>query len=78
VAAEYNVELNKGEQYLQTYIKNFSTEDGVPIAWANYRLAQIYKLKGNKNQALKHIDLALKESPETKSFKKEKNSIQFM
>ena len=78
VAAEYNIELNKGEQYLQTYIKNYSTADDVPIAWANYRLAQIYKLKGNKNQALKYIDLALKESPETKSFKKEKNTIQFM
>ncbi len=78
VAAEYNIELNKGEQYLQIYIKNYSTADGVPIAWANYRLAQIYKHKGNKNEALKYIDLALKESPETKSFIKEKYTIQFM
>ena len=78
VAAEYNIELNKGEQYLQIYIKNHSSKDGVPIAWANYRLAQINKHKGNKNEALKYIDLALKESPETKSFLKEKHTIQIM
>ena len=78
VSADYNVQLEKGERCLLQYIKNYTAADGVPKEWAFYRLAQIYKLKGNKNQALKHIDLALKESPETKSFKKEKNTIQFM
>ncbi len=75
VAAEYNIELQKGEACLQTYLKNFSSRDGVPRAWAHYRLAQIYMYKKNKSEALKHIDLALAELPEIKPFKKEKEKI---
>jgi len=75
VAAEYNVELNKGEQCLQTYIKNYSAGDGVPKAWANYRLAQIYKHKANKEDALKYIDLAISALPKIKVFQEEKADI---
>lgn len=75
VAAEYNIELQKGEMYLNMYIKNYSAEDGVPKAWANYRLAQINKHKGNKSEALKYINLALMELPDIKPFKEEKSSI---
>jgi tetratricopeptide (TPR) repeat protein len=75
VAAEYNIELQKGVQCLQTYLKNYSPEDGVPKAWAHYRLSQIYAHKKNKAAALKYIDLALAESPEMKSFKQEKQKI---
>lgn len=75
VAAEYNIELEKGEMCLNTYIKNYSAEDGVPKAWANYRLAQINKHKGNKSEALKYINLAIDELPDIKSFKEEKTSI---
>lgn len=75
VAAEYNVELNKGEQCLHTYIKNYSAADGVPKAWANYRLAQIYKHKGNKADALKHVDLAITALPKIKVFQEEKTDI---
>lgn len=75
VAAQYNIELQKGEACLQTYLKNFSSRDGVPRAWAHYRLAQIYMYKKNKSEALKHIDLALAELPEIKPFKKEKEKI---
>lgn len=75
VAAEYNIELQKGERCLHTYIKNYSAEDGVPKAWANYRLAQINKLKGNKSEALRYINLAISELPEIKPFKEEKNTI---
>ena len=45
VAAEYNIQLEKGEQCLQTYLKNYSAADGVPKAWAHYRLAQIHTHK---------------------------------
>ncbi|MEZ4793558.1 MAG: tetratricopeptide repeat protein [Gelidibacter sp.] len=76
VAAEYNVELDKGEMCLNTYLKNYSAEDGVPKAWANYRLAQINKHKGNKQEALKYIDLAISELPDIKPFKEEKTAIQ--
>lgn len=75
VAAEYNVELQKGEICLQTYLKNYTSRDGVPKAWAHYRLAQIYLHKKNKGEALKYIDLALSELPEIKPFKKEKEKI---
>ena len=76
VAAEYNIELTKGEECLHTYIKNYSAADGVPKAWANYRLAQIYKHKKNKPEALKYIDLAIAELPDIKPFKEEKKVIQ--
>lgn len=75
VAAEYNVQLQKGEQCLQIYIKNYSPADGVPKAWANYRLAQIYKHKGEKQTAIKFIDLAIAELPNIKPFLKEKELI---
>lgn len=75
IAAEYKIELQKGESCLQTYIKNYSTEDGVPKAWAHYRLAQIQLHKKNKEEALKHIDLAIAELPKTKPFREQKEKI---
>ena len=75
VAAEYNIELHKGEQCLITYIENYSPNDGVPKAWAYYRLAQIYLLKKDKTEALKHIDLAISEYPKMKPFNEEKQKI---
>lgn len=75
VAAEYKISLDKGEICLITYIKNYNIADGVPIAWAHYRLAQIYKMKGNKENALEHIDLAISDLPKIKTFKSEKEEI---
>jgi tetratricopeptide (TPR) repeat protein len=75
VAAEYNIQLDKGEACLTIYIENYSAEDGVPKAWANYRLAQIFKHRKHKEKALKHINLALAELPKIKVFKEEKSAI---
>jgi tetratricopeptide (TPR) repeat protein len=75
VSAEYNIQLRKGESCLKKYIENYSPEDGVPVAWANYRLAQIYRHKGNTKEALKHIDLAIKELPNIKVFQEERQTI---
>ncbi|MFH4967040.1 hypothetical protein V8G61_02450 [Gaetbulibacter sp. M240] len=75
VAAEYNIDLDKGEACLHTYIRNYSSKDGVPRAWANYRLAQIQTHKQNKKEALKYIDLALDELPQIKPFIAEKEKI---
>ncbi|WP_298530515.1 tetratricopeptide repeat protein [uncultured Algibacter sp.] len=75
VAAEYNVELHKGEKCLHIYIKNYSAEDGVPKAWAYYRLAQIQTHRKYKAQALKYINLAITELPSIKLFKKQKVEI---
>lgn len=75
VAAEYNVQLDKGEACLQIYLKNHSAEDGVPKAWAHYRLAQIYKHQNNKVLALNHIDQAISELPKIDVFREEKSLI---
>lgn len=72
IAADYNLQLDKGESCLNTYLKNHSAKDGVPKAWAYYRLAQIYKHKANKNKALAYLDKALKLKPNFKEAKKEK------
>ncbi len=75
VAAEYNIELEKGEQCLQEYLKNYSAEDGVPKAWAHYRLSQIHTHRSNKAKALEYIDLALAELPKIKPFKAHRERI---
>ncbi|WP_189360268.1 tetratricopeptide repeat protein [Algibacter mikhailovii] len=75
VAAEYNVELHKGEQCLHKYLGNYSAKDGVPKAWAYYRLAQIETHKKNKTKALKYINLAVTALPEIETFWKQKEVI---
>lgn len=74
VCAEYNLHLSKGEQCLKIYLKHHSAKDGVPKSWAYYRLAQIYKHKKNKTEALKWIDKAIAEK-DLKPFQKEKETI---
>lgn len=76
VCAEYNIELDKGEKCLLTYIENHSAIDGVPKAWAYYRLAQIQKNKQQKAKALVWINKAIASLPDIKVFKKEKQRIQ--
>ncbi|OUR99398.1 hypothetical protein A9Q86_12580 [Flavobacteriales bacterium 33_180_T64] len=76
VCAEYNIQLDKGEKCLMAYIENYSAKDGVPKAWAYYRLSQIYKHKKNKVDALKWIDEAIVSLPKIKAFKKEKQEIE--
>lgn len=75
VCAEYNVQLDKGERCLKEYIANYSAKDGVPKSWAYYRLAQIYKHKANKGEALKWIDKAIADLPKIEVFKEEKAVI---
>ncbi len=75
VCAEYNLQLDKGEQCLQRYIENYSAKDGVPKAWAYYRLAQINKHKKDKANALKWINRAISELPKIEAFKTEKEQI---
>ncbi|WP_204346339.1 tetratricopeptide repeat protein [Psychroserpens algicola] len=76
VCAEYNIQLDKGEKCLMVYIENYSAKDGVPKAWAYYRLAQIQKHKKNKDEALKWVDKAISNLPKIKVFKEEKADIE--
>ena len=64
VSADYNIQLDKGERCLKMYIKNHTVKDGVPVEWAYFRLAQIYKHRFNKEEALKWIDKALAIRPQ--------------
>ncbi|MBR9914133.1 MAG: tetratricopeptide repeat protein [Algicola sp.] len=76
VCAEYNIQLDKGERCLLVYIENHSAKDGVPKAWAYYRLAQIYKYKNDKEDALKWINKAIVSLPKIDVFRKEKSQIE--
>lgn len=75
VAAQYNVETEKGINCLKTYIANHSVNDGVPKDWAYYRLAQIYKHLGKKKIALQWIELALSSRPDFEQALVEKEEI---
>ena len=75
VCAQYNLELDKGLQYLQAYLKNYSSGDGVPKSWAYFRIAQIYRHKKDKANAYNWINKALKAKPDFKDARKEKDLI---
>jgi len=75
VCADYNLQLDKGEKCLKAYLSHYSSKDGVPKAWAYYRMAQIYKHKKEKIEALKWIDKAISGLPEIEVFKDEKLTI---
>jgi len=75
VCADYNIQLEKGERCLKNYIKNHSARDGVPVEWAYFRLAQIFKNKNDKQEALKWIDKALETRSDFEQAKKEKQKI---
>lgn len=59
VCATYNLELDKGEMCLIKFIDNFSIKDGIPIKWAYLKLAQIYKHKNDRVNALEWVNKSL-------------------
>ena len=75
VCADYNIQLDKGEQMLKVYLKNHSAKDGVPKEWAYYRLAQIYKHRNKTKEALSWINKAIAGLPEIAVFQEFKESI---
>lgn len=75
ISGMYNIELQKGLDYLSAYIKNHSVKDGVPLEWAYYRKAQIYKHLGDKKQAQKWIDKALASNADFDEARIEKEQI---
>jgi tetratricopeptide (TPR) repeat protein len=75
LSAIYHIELEKGIKSLLMYLQNDSSDDLSKKAWAHYRLSQIYKYKGQKNIAIKYINLAITEMPDAEPFIKEKEQI---
>ncbi len=75
IAAQYDLDAELGINCLKKYIENHSVKDGVPKDWAYYRMAQIYKNMGEKDNALLWINKALTKRPDFKEAKKEKKLI---
>jgi tetratricopeptide (TPR) repeat protein len=75
LAAEYQVELDKGERRLIEYLQNCTENEVSQRAWAHFRLAQIYKHKKEKDKAIKYINLAISGMPNNKTFENEKERI---
>jgi tetratricopeptide (TPR) repeat protein len=76
ISAQYNLDAQLGIDCLQAYLQNHSARDGVPKDWAYYRLAQIYKNIGQKQQALNWINKALTSRPSFKEAQQEKKLIE--
>ena len=75
IAAQYDLSPQLGIACLQAYIKNHSVRDGVPKDWAYFRLAQIYKNLGNKDDALSWINKALSSRSDFEEAQEEKQQI---
>ncbi|WP_299208555.1 tetratricopeptide repeat protein [uncultured Dokdonia sp.] len=76
IAGQYGIGLDQGIECLDKYIMNYSSADGVPKDWAYYRLAQIYKHKGQKEEAKTWISKALQNRPDFKEALVEKKLIE--
>lgn len=75
IAGQYGIGLDQGIECLDKYIMNYTPADGVPKDWAYYRLAQIYKHKGQKQEAYSWITKALQDRPDFKEALAEKKLI---
>ena len=76
IAAEFDMESELGLASLKQYIENHSVKDGVPVRWAHFRMAQIYRNKGDKTSATHYINLALADEPDFEQALEEKKRIQ--
>ncbi len=78
ISAMYNIELHKGLNYLKTFIQGHSVRDGVPLEWAYYRIAQIYRHLGDKKNALNWSQKALSIKSDFEEAMEEHKRIQKM
>ncbi len=75
VCSDYAIDPDKGISHLNTYISNYTVMDGVPLEWAYYRLAKIYKQKADKRNAMLWIAKALETKPDFEPALDEKMAI---
>ena len=75
ICAQYDMESNRGLVYLERYISNHSVKDGVPLDWAYFRKAQIYRNMNNKDEAYNWINKALAARSDFKEALAEKKLI---
>ncbi len=60
ICGVYGTRIDLGIWHMQQYIENYTALDGVPLEWAYYRMAELYRKNGTKEQALRSIENALK------------------
>ncbi len=75
VYSDYGIQLDRGIEYMARYIEKHSIKDGVPLEWAYYRMALLYRKKGNKQNSLFWINKALKKRTDFKRAQEEKQKI---
>ncbi|QYA25370.1 hypothetical protein G3I01_07575 [Gramella sp. MT6] len=63
-SAIYEIQLDAGEKFLEDYIKDYGYKDLKSPAWAYYRLAQIERIRENRQAALAHIEKSLSIDPD--------------
>ncbi|KRO67344.1 MAG: hypothetical protein ABR84_07400 [Cryomorphaceae bacterium BACL21 MAG-121220-bin10] len=68
-------EFDQGLQAIQKFIKEFHSENGIPLEWGYYRLAQIQRLTGEVDKAYNAIQLALTYRPKFEQAIDEKDLI---
>lgn len=76
ICGEFEIEMERGIIHLNHYIHNYTVLDGVPLEWAYYRLAKLYRKKSDKNKALVWINKSLEISPNLKPALAEKIAIE--
>ena len=75
-SAIYEVQLDAGEEFLEKYIQDYGYKDLKSPAWAYYRLAQIERIRENRQAALAHIEKSLAIDPNFDKALIEKQKIQ--
>jgi tetratricopeptide (TPR) repeat protein len=75
VCSDYGIQLDTGIEFMTRYIENHSIKDGVPLEWAYFRMARLYRKKGNKQNSLSWINKALEKRTGFKRALEEKQII---
>jgi len=75
IVAQYNLDAQLGINCLEKYIAEHSVRDGVPLDWAYFRMAQIFRNQGDKAAAKQWIEKALVSRPDFEEALEEKERI---
>ena len=75
IVAQYDLDAELGINCLKKYIEGHSVRDGVPLDWAYFRMAQIFRNQGDKANAKIWINKALESRPDFEEALEEKALI---
>lgn len=75
IVAQYDLDAELGINCLKKYIAQHTVRDGVPLDWAYFRMAQIYRNQADKTNAKLWINKALQARPDFEEALEEKALI---